>query len=290
MTDTEKTATADAATQPAEEGKGTKSVLPIAVEYEEKTDAEIEAIIEAALFVAGHPVKYEKLATVLGMLPGRVRKFVRAFAERYNAPEQNRGIELVVLEEQCQLCTKSSLSAYVKNALGMRRTAGGISKSALEVLAIIAYREPITKSDVEEERGSDCSYQITTLLERRLIMRKGRADLPGRPILYGVSPHFLRCFGISSLAELPKIDFGESPHAQVAILPDDIPLDADGNPIDEDALYDPAGLDLLEIAAREDGATPDTEMPAEPTDVADSAEPEDEFFEEDAFDSTGVDD
>lgn len=210
----------------------------------ERTVEELERIFEAALFAAGHPLKYDKLANVLGMMPGKVKKFAKAFAERYNAPENNRGIELLVMDDQCQLCTKSDLSAYVKSALGMRRTAGGISSSCMEVLAIVAYQQPVTKSCIEELRNADCTYQINTLLERRLIMRKGRLDVPGRPILYGTAPAFLRCFGLSSLADLPSLQLmGVTPETeQAAILPDDVELDENGDPIDEDALYDPAGM------------------------------------------------
>ena len=268
----------------------------------ERTTEELERIFEAALFAAGHPLRYDKLANVLGMMPGKVRKFAKAFAERYNAPEHNRGIELLVMEDQCQLCTKSDLSAYVKSALGMRRTAGGISGSCMEVLAIIAYQQPVTKSCIEELRNGDSTYQINTLLERRLIMRKGRLDVPGRPILYGTAPAFLRCFGLSSLADLPSLQLmGVTPETeQAAMLPDDVELDEYGDPIDEDALYDPAGVIPAEEAQSTQPASaeqpvqesffdmPSAEEPGETVVVAE-AESSSEWSAE-AFEPTDVDD
>ena len=171
----------------------------------EKVDTnDLEKAIEAILFAAGHPMPYSKLGEVLGYTESQIRKTVKSFAEKYNSDE-NRGIMMLVFEDSCQLCTKESFLPYIKEALGIRK-GGNLSASSLEVLAIIAYNEPVTRAFVDTVRKVDSSYIVTSLFEKELIEQCGKLDVPGRPYLYRTTPKFLRCFGIESLEQLPYID------------------------------------------------------------------------------------
>ena len=156
-------------------------------------------VIEAALFAAGFPVKFERLEEVLGLSHDDLLELLRSKAFEY----KGRGIRLVMFSDSCQLCSNEDYEKQVKSILGMR-SGGALSNSALEVLAIIAYNQPVTKAFIEQVRGVDSSYAVTTLGEKQLIEVTGRLDVPGKPNLYGTTDTFLRCFGIGSLDELPK--------------------------------------------------------------------------------------
>lgn len=156
-------------------------------------------VIEAALFAAGFPVKFERLEEVLGLSHDDLLELLRSKAFEY----KGRGIRLVMFSDSCQLCSNEDYEKQVKSILGMR-SGGALSNSALEVLAIIAYNQPVTKAFIEQVRGVDSSYAVTTLGEKQLIEVTGRLDVPGKPNLYGTTDTFLRCFGLGSLDELPK--------------------------------------------------------------------------------------
>ena len=156
-------------------------------------------VIEAALFAAGFPVKFERLEKVLGLSHDDLLELLRSKAFEY----KGRGIRLVMYSDSCQLCSNEEYEKQVKSILGMR-SGGALSNSALEVLAIIAYNQPVTKAFIEQVRGVDSSYAVTTLGEKQLIEVTGRLDVPGKPNLYGTTDTFLRCFGLGSLDELPK--------------------------------------------------------------------------------------
>lgn len=156
-------------------------------------------VIEAALFAAGFPVKFERLEEVLGLSHDDLLELLRSKAFEY----KGRGIRLVMFYDSCQLCSNEEYEKQVKSILGMR-SGGALSNSALEVLAIIAYNQPVTKAFIEQVRGVDSSYAVTTLGEKQLIEVTGRLDVPGKPNLYGTTDTFLRCFGLGSLDELPK--------------------------------------------------------------------------------------
>ena len=156
-------------------------------------------VIEAALFAAGFPVKFERLEEVLGLGHDDLLELLRSKAFEY----KGRGIRLVMFSDSCQLCSNEDYEKQVKSILGMR-SGGALSNSALEVLAIIAYNQPVTKAFIEQVRGVDSSYAVTTLGEKQLIEVTGRLDVPGKPNLYGTTDTFLRCFGLGSLDELPK--------------------------------------------------------------------------------------
>lgn len=156
-------------------------------------------VIEAALFAAGFPVKFERLEEVLGLSHDDLLELLRSKAFEY----KGRGIRLVMFSDSCQLCSNEEYEKQAKSILGMR-SGGALSNSALEVLAIIAYNQPVTKAFIEQVRGVDSSYAVTTLGEKQLIEVTGRLDVPGKPNLYGTTDTFLRCFGLGSLDELPK--------------------------------------------------------------------------------------
>lgn len=160
---------------------------------------ELIPVVEAILFAAGFPVKYEQIAATLEITEEELRTLLDSDAFAY----EGRGIRLVRFSDSCQLCTDELYERQVKAALGMR-SGGALSNSAMETLAIIAYNQPVTKAFIEQVRGVDSSYAVTTLCEKQLVEVKGRLDVPGKPNLYGTTDTFLRCFGLASLEELPK--------------------------------------------------------------------------------------
>ena len=165
---------------------------------------DIESAIEAILFAAGHPVTYATLGETLDLFESQVKKKVAAFAEKYNS-DKSRGIMLLVFNDSCQLCTKEQYIPFIKEALGIRK-GGNLSASSLEVLAIIAYNEPVTRAFVDMVRKVDSAYIVTSLCEKNLIEPCGRLDAPGRPHVYRTTSTFLRCFGIESLEQLPYVE------------------------------------------------------------------------------------
>lgn len=172
----------------------------------EQDVAKKQEIIEAILFAAGHPVTYEKLADILEITPTEVKEILSLYEEKYNSPETPRGVQLIRFDKACQLCTKSDYEPYIKLALGIKQGKANLSNSSLEVLAIIAYHQPVTRAYIEQVRGLDSAYSVAVLLEKNLIEKKGRLDVPGRPSLYGTTLDFLRVFGLSSLDQLPSVE------------------------------------------------------------------------------------
>lgn len=162
---------------------------------------DVERAIEAILFAAGYPVKYEKLAEVIGLSQRDLRNLIAAMAEGYG----DRGIQLLLYPDTCQLTTKEVYAPYIREALGIKR-GGNLSGSSLEVLAVVAYNQPVTRSYIDTVRGVDSSYAVTSLLDKGLIEAVGRLDAPGRPMLYGTTDKFLRVFGLTSLADLPETE------------------------------------------------------------------------------------
>ena len=163
-----------------------------------------EEAIEAILFAAGHPVSYEALAKTFDLTAPIIRSTVKEYAEKYNHSKVPRGVILLALDEECQLCTKAEYLAYIRYALGIRRN-GTLSASTLETLAIVAYHQLVTRAYIDAVRGVDSSYAVSSLVERGLIEAKGRLDAPGRPVLFGTTSNFLRCFGLDSIDQLPDL-------------------------------------------------------------------------------------
>lgn len=194
----------------------------------------INAAVEAILFAAGYPVKYEKISEVLGLDLRNTKKIIEHMSHEYNDENSKRGLSLLMLPDTCQLCTKEQYAPYIREALGIRR-GGNLSASSMEVLAVVAYNQPVTRTFIDQVRGVDSSYAVNSLIDKALIESCGRLDAPGRPMLYVTTDKFLRVFGINSLSELPATEIMLPPKEDVPILDDD------GNPITpEDAASDSA--------------------------------------------------
>jgi segregation and condensation protein B len=155
--------------------------------------------VEAILFVAEKPVGRSELARITGVTP---RQLDAALAELGTAYEGS-GLRLQHDGDEWQIVTAPEMAPFVAAYLGADRLR--VSPASLETLAVIAYRQPITRAEVEAVRGVNCDQTIYTLMSRRLIEEQGRKDAPGRPILYGTTWEFLECFGLTSLEQLPTV-------------------------------------------------------------------------------------
>ncbi|MDL2220146.1 SMC-Scp complex subunit ScpB [Eubacteriales bacterium OttesenSCG-928-N14] len=164
--------------------------------------AQQKAAIEAILFVSGEAVPLENIAQALEITVLEVDSLISDLTREMH--EQNRGIELIRLEDSVQLRTNADYSEQVQKAL-KPLTEKTLSRSVLETLSIIAYKQPITRAEIEGIKGVSADYSVQALLQLKLIEPLGRKDVLGRPMLYGTSEGFLRHFGISSLSELPPL-------------------------------------------------------------------------------------
>ena len=168
----------------------------------------IENIIEAVLFSSGEPVKFPEILEIaedLGLQKSDLREIIINFTDKYN--EKNTGLEAVIAEDNIQLVARAEYIEYIKKVLKSNaRQTRNLSKSAFEILAIVAYNQPVTKNYVEQVRGVDCAYMINSLIERGYIEERGRLDLPGKPYVYGTTIKFLTLFGLSDISELPEIE------------------------------------------------------------------------------------
>jgi segregation and condensation protein B len=173
---------------------------------------EIRRAIEAILFAAGDPVGMERMALAIGVGTDQVEAALKELMDTYSF--ERRGMRIIRLEDAYQMVSAQEMSDIVTRALETRKPPK-LSASALETLTVIAYYQPTTKAFVEQLRGVDSSYTISALLNKKLIEEQGRLSVPGRPILYGTTPDFLRTFGLSSLEELPEVDL---PQGQVEQL------------------------------------------------------------------------
>lgn len=162
----------------------------------------ILASLEAMLFAAGDPVEPEKLADVLDIDIENVIKMLGHLEALYD--ENQRGLRLIRIDGKYQLCTREEYAEEVKGLLEIKKNTP-LSQAAFEVLAIVAYNKSVTKSFIEQIRGVDCSGSIANLVQKGLIEEKGRLDLPGRPLVYGTTDRFLRCFSLNSLDDLPDL-------------------------------------------------------------------------------------
>jgi segregation and condensation protein B len=159
-----------------------------------------EAQLEALLFVAERPLSRREIATLSGV----DRQTVDARLGDLEVSLANRGIRLVLSDDRVALVTAPEAGALIARYVGA--DAVRLSPASLETLAIVAYRQPVTKSAVERIRGVDSDYTIRSLLHRRLVVELGRSDAPGRPFLYGTGFEFLERFGMTSLDELPALE------------------------------------------------------------------------------------
>lgn len=162
--------------------------------------------LEAVLFAVGEPIEITRLSQALGIEIVILGEALEILKEKYE--DESSGLCLLRLDDKYQLCTKKQYADSIRNVIEVKKNAP-LSQAAFEVLAIVAYNQPVTKAFIEQIRGVDCSAVISNLCQKSLIEEKGRLELPGRPLIYGTTPEFLRCFCISSLDELPELPKNE---------------------------------------------------------------------------------
>jgi segregation and condensation protein B len=164
------------------------------------------AITEAILFAAGEPVPLGRLAEAAGIDAETTTKIIGQLERKYNVSDS--GLRIIRLEDSYQITTRTEYAPFIKTALEIKRHAP-LTQAALEVLAVIAYNQPVTKAYVEQVRGVDSNSVVNTLAERGLIEEAGRLELPGRPVTYRTTPAFLRSFGLSEIEQLPPFPDSE---------------------------------------------------------------------------------
>ena len=182
------------------------------------TREEYKSAIEAILFASGTSVPVSRLSQTLQITEKVIKELSAEIMKEYD--ESDHGITVIKLDDSYQMVSKKKFAPQIRTAMDLRRNVP-LSQAAMEVLAVVAYNQPVTKSFIEQVRGVDCSGVIGSLTTKDLIEEKGRLELPGRPLLYGTTENFLRCFSISSLDELP-------PLPQKQENPDEHALDDDG--------------------------------------------------------------
>ena len=157
---------------------------------------------EAIIFASGEPVERARLIDALGCSPEKLNTALNELRNEYD--DRGSAVELLLLGSKAQFATRPQYAEAVRTVLDMKRNQP-LSSAAFEVLAVVAYNQPVTRSFIEQVRGVDCGGVINTLCQRNLIEECGRLDLPGRPLIYCTTTDFLKCFCMSTLAELPEI-------------------------------------------------------------------------------------
>lgn len=183
-------------------------------------DRELKAILEAMLFVSPEPLSLTRLVAVLGdVSKSEIEEVLRSLGEELE--QEGRGVRLAEIAGGYRLVTKQEYSTWIKR-LDKAKSTAKLSRSALESLAIIAYKQPIVRSEIEEIRGVETSGVVRTLLERKLVRMVGRKEVPGRPIMYGTTKYFLEHFGLNDLSQLPPLrEFKELGESEQSLLPMD---------------------------------------------------------------------
>lgn len=163
----------------------------------------MEAAVEAILFAMGDSVEVDQIAKALGQDKDTTRKIIRNMMDRYQ--QEERGIQIIELEDAFQMCTKKEYYEYLIR-IAMQPKKPALTDVMLETLSIIAYKQPVTKAEIEKIRGVKSDHAVNKLVEYGLVKELGRMDAPGRPILFGTTEEFLRTFGVQGLEELPAMD------------------------------------------------------------------------------------
>lgn len=161
-----------------------------------------EAIIEAILFTMGESVELEKIAAAIELDAEQTRTHIRALQEKYG--QEEHGIQIIELEGSYQMCTKNEMYEYLIR-IAKQPKKRVLTDVLLETLSIIAYKQPITKAEIEKIRGVSCDHAVSKLVEYNLVNEVGRLDAPGRPMLFGTTEEFLRSFGVQSIDDLPVL-------------------------------------------------------------------------------------
>lgn len=163
---------------------------------------QIEGIIEAILFTMGEAVDIKKIACAIEHDEKTTLKLVRNFMDKFN--ECHQGIKITELEKSFQMCTKTEMYEYLIKVVTQPKR-HELTEVLLETLSIIAYKQPVTKIEIEKIRGVKCDHAVNKLVEYNLVQEIGRMDAPGKPILFGTTEEFLRQFGVTSIDELPVV-------------------------------------------------------------------------------------
>lgn len=163
-----------------------------------------KAILEGMLFACGEAVPLKRLSEVMDMTEREVKDILSELSSEYDSSPE-RGIHLIRLEDSYQLCTKREYYDYIHRLKEKARRAA-LTNAGLEVLSVVAYNQPVTRSTIEFIRGVNSDGPLNTLIASGLVKEAGRLDAPGRPLLFATTEEFLRCFNLSSLSELPDID------------------------------------------------------------------------------------
>lgn len=158
--------------------------------------------IEAVIFSSGEPISIERLSQVFELKPTEIEKYVDEISSKLD--KNKSGMKILRLENTYQMASRTEFAPYIKKAFDIKRNTP-LSPAALEVLAVVAYNQPVTRSFIEQVRGVDCSGVVSTLIEKELIEERGRLELPGKPLLYGTTKNFLRCFSLTDLSDLPPL-------------------------------------------------------------------------------------
>lgn len=167
-------------------------------------EGKIKAAIESILFAMGDSVPIERICSSLELDRENTEKIIEKMQSEYENDE-SRGIKILRLEDSFQLCTKTEYYGYIRT-VAEKRSKVSLSNAALEVLSIVAYNQPVTRGSIEFIRGVNSDGSLSKLVELGLVEERGRLDAPGRPILFGTTEEFLRCFGLTSLDSLPSVD------------------------------------------------------------------------------------
>ncbi len=178
-----------------------------------------QAAMEAVLFASGEPVSLARLAEVLELDEETALRLAEDLKNDYNT--RPGGLGIVRLDDRYQMVTRRDYAEYIRKTMDIRRNTP-LSQAAMEVLAIVAYNQPVTRAFIEQVRGVDCGAVVQGLAAKNLIEEKGRLELPGRPLLYGTTADFLRCFGVSSLNELPPLPQKEEEGAMAETTLDEV--------------------------------------------------------------------
>lgn len=162
--------------------------------------------LEAVLFACGEPLEIERLAEGLQIEKAAVRQQLLEYQQSLTSSE--RGIELRFLDDKVQLCSKVQYEQLIVSVAAMKKNAP-LSNAAMEVLAVVAYNQPVTKSFIEQVRGVESGQVVNNLVEKGLVEEAGRLNVPGRPLTYRTTANFLRCFGLTNLGDLPNLPSGD---------------------------------------------------------------------------------
>lgn len=206
---------------------------------------EAESIIEGVLFAAGDPVHIEKLSDILDIDIKSTRAIVTSLADKYD--RQKRGVQIIRLEESYQMCSRRDYQEYISRLAEPRRSQS-LSNAAMEVLSIVAYKQPVTRGVIEQIRGVSCDNLVNKLLEKNFIEEVGRLDTPGRPMLFGTTDEFLRCFGIESITELPEFEERSADESELEKMYELAEAEVNGTEAQDN------------VAAESDGFVSDAEM------------------------------